>query len=158
MTFNLATPKLQHESVFKVFCLVYLMSFRSVNMRTVWLKCWAEEPAHKKHLICMTFEGRHRFGATLDALIKDATRGKRTNLPQQKKSKAQSAKTHHLTESKKCSLRSSVLSTSKSKPTPMTQFTCKSWTSKSPKLPSGKSSLECGFVPTFHTGRMSDNL
>lgn len=72
---NLASPKLQHGSVFKVFCLVSLMSFQSVNIRTVWLKCWAEQPAHKKHLICMTLEGRHHFAA-LDALIKNANRKK----------------------------------------------------------------------------------
>ena len=58
-----------------------------VLRRPVWLKCWSADQSSKKALVDLPFKGERLFGASLDDLIKDATGGKSTLLPQSGKGK-----------------------------------------------------------------------
>ena len=69
-------PLLSRASVFAV-----------VLCRLVWLKCWSADQASKKALVDLPFKGDRLFGASLDDIIKDATGGKSTMLPQSGKGK-----------------------------------------------------------------------
>ena len=71
-----ATPLLGHASMSAV-----------ILRRVLWLKCWSADLGSKKTLTNLPFQGNRLFGATLDEIIKDATGGKSTFLPQAAKAK-----------------------------------------------------------------------
>ncbi|CAJ0961917.1 unnamed protein product [Ranitomeya imitator] len=52
--------------------------------RILWLKAWNADPASKKSLTGLPFQGSRLFGTQLDQMISDATGGKSTFLPQSK--------------------------------------------------------------------------
>ena len=70
------TPLLGHASMSAV-----------ILRRVLWLKCWSADLGSKKTLTNLPFQGNRLFGATLDEIIKDATGGKSTFLPQAAKVK-----------------------------------------------------------------------
>ncbi|CAJ0919414.1 unnamed protein product [Ranitomeya imitator] len=52
--------------------------------RTVWLKAWQADLSSKKSLTSLPFQGSRLFGSQLDQIIKDATGGTSSLLPQAK--------------------------------------------------------------------------
>ncbi|CAJ0935493.1 unnamed protein product [Ranitomeya imitator] len=52
--------------------------------RTVWLKAWQADLSSKKSLTSLPFQGSRLFGSQLDQIIKDATGGTSSFLPQAK--------------------------------------------------------------------------
>ncbi|CAJ0928014.1 unnamed protein product [Ranitomeya imitator] len=52
--------------------------------RTVWLKAWQADLSSKKSLTSLPFQGSRLFGSQLDQIIKDATGGTSSPLPQAK--------------------------------------------------------------------------
>ena len=62
-------------------------AYAVVLRRLVWLKCWSVDQSSKKALVDLPFKGERLFGASLDDIIKDATGGKSTLLPQSGKGK-----------------------------------------------------------------------
>lgn len=76
------------SGLLEISCLLSCKSLLLMNTwRTLWLKCWAMEPACNLH--CMPLEGQHFFGVALNTFIKDIRGGgicvcvsKRLNFPQ----------------------------------------------------------------------------
>ena len=62
-------------------------AYAVVLRRLVWLKYWSADQSSKKALVDLPFKGERLFGAYLDDIIKDATGGKSTLLPQSGKGK-----------------------------------------------------------------------
>ena len=53
-----------------------------VLLRLIWLNNWSTDQSSKKALMDLPFKGDRLFGASMDGIIKDATGGKSTLLPQ----------------------------------------------------------------------------
>lgn len=60
--------------------------------RLIWLKQWSGDTASKKLLTDFPFKGQRLFGESLDNIVKEASGGKSTLLPQPKQNKAKGRK------------------------------------------------------------------